>query len=97
MHLLGPLVALDDIEVTAVVPKDPPPVPASNEPKSPLEVNTYVWCRPLFTLQPKLWTFEEFVKENAWKWIGPASQDRQEYTEIDRRRAMEGTIVRAEA
>lgn len=93
VHALGPLVALDDIEATG---GEPPVVPAPNEPPSPLEVNTYVWCRPLSTLQSKLWTFEEFVKESAWKWIGPAAQDKQDYTEVDRRRAMEGTIVHTE-
>lgn len=85
--------ALDDIEATGVTPKDAPPVVASNGLGNPLEVNTYVWCLPLSTLQLKLWTFEEFVKESAWKWTGPTSQDNQEYTEVDRRRAMEGTIV----
>ena len=76
-----------------MVPKDPPPVPAPNKLASPVEVNTYVWCSPLSMLQPKLWAFEEFVRESAWKWIGPGSEDKEDYTEVDRRRAMEGTIV----
>ena len=89
---------LDGIEVTGMVPKDPAPLPPPNELKTPLEVNTYVWCHPLCELQPKLWTFEEFIQENAWKWIGAASRDKQDYTEVDRRRAVEGVIiVRAEA
>jgi len=72
-----------------VMPKDPPAVvPQLNELKAPLQANTYVWCSPLSALQPQLWTFEEFVEENAWKWIGPASRDNQDYTEVDRRRIM---------
>lgn len=80
-----------------MVPKGPPPVPPPNELTSPLEVNTYVWSRPLSELQPKLWTFEEFVKESAWKWVGRASESNKDYTEVDRRRAMDGTIVHTEA
>lgn len=80
--------ALDDIEAAGVAPKDPPPLPPPNELETPLEVNTYVWCRPLSELQPKQWTFEEFIEENAWKWIGSASRDNQDYTEVDRRRAV---------
>ena len=72
-----------------MMPKDPPAVvPQLNELKAPLQANTYVWCSPLSALQPQLWTFEEFVEENAWKWIGPASRDNQDYTEVDRRRIM---------
>ncbi|KAF8558147.1 hypothetical protein OG21DRAFT_1520001 [Imleria badia] len=89
VHALGPLVALDDMQATGVVPPMPPP----DKLQTPIEVNTYVWCRPLSELQPRLWTFEEFVEENAWKWIGAGSRRDQ----VDRRRAMEGIItVRAE-
>ena len=64
VYPLGPPVALDDIESTV-----PPPIPPPNGLLSPLEVNTYVWCSYLSELHPTLWSFEEFVKENAWKWI----------------------------
>lgn len=98
VHPLGPSVALDDLEATGVVPKDPLPMPpTSTELTSPLQVHTYVWCCPLSGLQPKLWTFEEFVKESAWKWVGPASESNTDYTEVDRRRAMEGTIVHTDS
>ncbi|KAN0093176.1 hypothetical protein V8E55_003960 [Tylopilus felleus] len=90
VHPLGPLVALSNMDATIAE------VPPQNELETTLEVNTYVWCRPLSQLQPKLWTFEEFVKENAWKWVGPASSGNEDYAEVDRRRSMEGTIVRAE-
>ena len=95
MYPLGPPVALDDVEATDVVPKVPPPIPPPNDLFDPLEGNTYVWCSGLSMLQPTLWSFEEFVKESAWKWIDPASKlGNERYTEIDRRRAMDGIIVR---
>ncbi|KAF8134919.1 hypothetical protein EV363DRAFT_1447730 [Boletus edulis] len=94
VHPLGPSISIDNVEVTGEVPPIPPP----NELETTIEVFTYVWCRPLSELQPKLWSFKEFIEESAWKWIGAASRDREDYTEVDRRRDMEGTItVRAEA
>lgn len=75
------------------MPKVPPPIPPPKELTSPLEVDTYVWCSGLSKLQPTLWLFEEFVKESGWKWIGPASEGNEYYTEVDRRQAMDGVIV----
>ncbi|KAF9223653.1 hypothetical protein BS17DRAFT_781006 [Gyrodon lividus] len=95
---LSPLTGLNDIlpiEGNALVPTKSLPVPTSSGMEKPLEVNTYVWCRPLFQLRPNLWTFEEFVKDSAWKWIGSGSEGNRDYAEVDKRRAMEGIIVRA--
>ncbi|KAF9243516.1 hypothetical protein BU15DRAFT_86460 [Melanogaster broomeanus] len=95
VHLLGPLTSLNDtppIEVNGLVLAKPPPVPTSSELEKPLEVDTYVWCQPLSQLRPTLWTFEEFIKDSAWKWLGSGSEGNKDYAEVDRRRAMEGII-----
>ncbi|KAG9315189.1 hypothetical protein JVU11DRAFT_4317 [Chiua virens] len=97
VHPLGRAVALDDLEASGIVPKDIPPIPARNELMNPVQVNTYVWRHPLSRLRPGLWTFEEFARESAWKWVGPGSRDNQYYTEIDRRQAMDGVIIPATA
>ncbi|KAH7925495.1 hypothetical protein BV22DRAFT_1088955 [Leucogyrophana mollusca] len=99
VHPLGPLVNLREIppvDMLALVPVDPPPVPTPSELGSPVEASTYVWCRPLDELRSQLWTFEEFVKYNAWKWVGAGSAGNADYHEVDKRREMEGIIVRGE-
>ncbi|KIK28975.1 hypothetical protein PISMIDRAFT_673288 [Pisolithus microcarpus 441] len=60
-----------------------------------MEVQTYVWCKPISELRPDPWTFEDFVRQNAWKWVGAGSEGNTDYAEVDRRRAMEGIIVRS--
>ncbi|KAF8558149.1 hypothetical protein OG21DRAFT_1290707 [Imleria badia] len=96
VHPLGPSAALDGTEVNGVVPQAPIPTP--DELQTPLEVTTYVWCGPLSELEPKLWTFEEFIEENAWKWVGAGSRGNQDYANVDGQRATEEIIVvRAEA
>ncbi|KAF8839631.1 hypothetical protein BDN67DRAFT_743486 [Paxillus ammoniavirescens] len=80
--------------VHPLMPANVPPVPATNELEKALEVNTYVWCRPLSELRPNLWAFNEFVRDNAWKWVGSGSEGNRDYAEVDKRRAMSGAIVR---
>lgn len=60
---------------------------------NPVEVNTYVWCLPSSELRAQLWTFEEFVKFNAWKWVGPTNN--KYFDEVDRRNAAEGIYIDA--
>lgn len=60
----------------------------------PLEAETYVWCDLSSYLEPKLWSFEEFMRDSAWQWVGPEAS-REDYLEVDRRRAMNGVIERA--
>ena len=93
VYPLGPLTNIKDIppiEVGSLVPTIPPPIPTVDSLTSSVEADTYVWCLSPSGLQAKLWTFEEFVKYNAWKWVGSSRKD---YDEVDRRRAMEGIIV----
>lgn len=43
---------------------------------------------------PSLWTFDEFLRDKAHRWVGAAGE--AEYAETDRRRAMEGQITPSE-
>lgn len=95
VYPLGPLANIRDIppiEVKSLVPTTPPPIPTLSELANPVDADTYVWCIGSSELRAQLWTFEEFVKLNAWKWIGSSSTDNKDYDEVDRRRAMEGII-----
>jgi hypothetical protein len=47
-----------------------PPLATANELAEPIEAQTYVWCLEDSDLEKELWSFDEFVKKNAWKWIG---------------------------
>lgn len=49
-------------------------------------------------LEPKIWDFSEFVKTNAWKWVGDSEEveKNEYYGEVDKRRDMGGVIVRKE-
>jgi hypothetical protein len=72
-----------------------PPLISLDSLTSPVEADTYVWCLSPLELREKLWTFEEFVKYNSWKWVGSGSARNKDYDEVDRRRAMKGVIVPA--
>ncbi|EGN98607.1 hypothetical protein SERLA73DRAFT_181151 [Serpula lacrymans var. lacrymans S7.3] len=94
VHPLTPLVSLD-VSGSGVdlVPSTPPPVPDPADLAEPIKAATYVWCKPLSELRAQLWSFEEFVKYNAWKWVGKGAESNKDYVEIDRRLQMEGIIT----
>jgi len=99
VYPLGPLLNIRDIppsEVKSLAPTTPSTISTLAGLASPVEADTYVWCLPSSELEAKLWTFEEFVKYNAWKWVGSGSAENKDYDEVDRRRAMEGAIVQRE-
>lgn len=51
---------------------------------------------PTSHVESKLWSYETFVKENAYKWIGEeASAENEDYLEVDKRRGMNGNITRS--
>jgi hypothetical protein len=52
----------------------------------PVEAQTYVY-NSLSDLKAELWSFDGFVKNNAWKWVG-SEGNREVYTEVDRRRGV---------
>jgi len=75
----------------------PSAAPHSHSPASlplPILAQTYTWCKSSTRLTPSLWSYEDFVKNNAWKWVGVGSVDNQDYMEVDRKRAMGGYILR---
>lgn len=65
---------------------DPVNIPPTQDgSKSEVTVLTYVWVKdPLNTLEPELWSYETFVKDNLHKWVG-SEVDRASYLEVDKR------------
>lgn len=53
--------------------------------------NVYVWIASQSMLEPNLWSFQDFMRDKAHRWIGHGAED-AEYAEVDRRRQMEGKI-----
>ncbi|GJE88663.1 gamma-glutamylcyclotransferase [Phanerochaete sordida] len=102
VHPLGPFSALESAaRDMAIVPTTPPPLSpefvAGLQATHPaLQANTYLWIQPISELKPDIWDYAEFVRDNAWKWVGasPAAQENEYYLEVDRRREMDGQIVR---
>jgi hypothetical protein len=57
-----------------------------------------VWCSKDSYLEKELWSFDEFVKNNAYRWIGPEAESSEEYEEVDKtKERMSGEIVADEA
>ncbi|KAG5643018.1 hypothetical protein DXG03_001756 [Asterophora parasitica] len=71
VHPLSPLVKLAEypIDEKALIPAKPPALPAREELSVPVNAETYVYHH-YKRLEPELWSFEEFVQKNAWKWYG---------------------------
>ncbi|KAF7970625.1 hypothetical protein HWV62_23559 [Athelia sp. TMB] len=75
----------------------PAAVPHSHSAASlppPVMAHTYIWCQPPAQLTPSLWSFEEFVAKNAWKWVGAGAAGNPDFLEVDKRREMGGFITR---
>jgi hypothetical protein len=68
----------------SIVPTSPPPLPPISDLPDSMEVETYIYAR-MANLNPDLWSFEEFVKNNAWKWYGRGADENVDFTEVDRR------------
>ncbi|GAA5877320.1 hypothetical protein JCM1840_007196 [Sporobolomyces johnsonii] len=51
----------------------------------------YHWTAPISRLAPRIWSFEDFLRDSAHRWVGSGSE--KEYAEVDRRRAMGGFIT----
>lgn len=111
-HPLGPLIQLAAYEVPKhrvpgssveeepdLTPSTPDPLPQNpSETLNPaIECETYVWVSADSELMKEPWSFQDFVKLNAWKWVPGDDEDiavHQAYLEVDRRRDMNGKIVR---
>ncbi|KAH9071183.1 hypothetical protein EDB83DRAFT_2367041 [Lactarius deliciosus] len=66
----------------SLIPADLPPSPAASELAQTVPAQTYAWGRKDSDLDEELWSFDEFVQKNAWKWIdhgaGPQRNDDRE-------------------
>ncbi|KAI0342813.1 hypothetical protein BDW22DRAFT_1357337 [Trametopsis cervina] len=96
-----PLSSMDPLSSSDIAPADPPPIPSLSTISTthpPIVAHTYIWIKPLSQLEPKIWDFSEFVKTNAWKWVGDSEEveKNEYYGEVDKRRDMGGVIVRKE-
>lgn len=60
-----------------------------------IEAQTYVF-QTLSELERDLWSFDDFVKKNAWKWYGEAANEREDIVQADmvreRLSAMQNTV-----
>jgi len=110
VHPLGPIVPLAAYEVPKhrvpsgageekhdLAPSTPEPLPPNpSEGLDPaIECETYIWSSYPEELAKEPWSFHDFIRLNAWKWVpGEGGDDHRDYLEVDRRRDMEGNIVR---
>jgi hypothetical protein len=84
VHPLGPFTQIPVNDATAgavedsLIPTDLPPLPAATELAETVPAQTYVWCRDVRGLDNELWSYEEFVRKNAWKWIGHGTQSNED-------------------
>lgn len=87
IHLLGPLTNVSDYSIDqddSLVPAHPPPLPSPSEMTNIISAETYVYDDEN-NLMPELWSFDDFVKNNAKKWYGLTGNDGPGITEADRR------------
>ena len=108
VHPLGRLTAVpsnaavSSSEGTAVegslIPAALPALPSADKLAQPIPAQTYVWCSKDSYLKKELWSFDEFVRNNAYKWIGREAESSKEYEEVDEvKERLNGEIVPGEA
>ena len=87
VHPLGPFTPLPaDTAATSqgnLIPTTIAPLETIGELAQPIQAQTYVWCKEDEWLEKELWSFDEFVKKNAWKWIGRGAQKNEDGEEVD--------------
>ncbi|KAF4614155.1 hypothetical protein D9613_007797 [Agrocybe pediades] len=71
VHSLGPFVdvATHPVHDEALIPPNPPPIPDIFNLPQAISAETYIYT-DVTCLKPDLWSYSEFVKNNAWKWYG---------------------------
>lgn len=90
IYTLGPLINVSNYTVDlddSLVPAHPPPLPSPSQLTNlnTIKAETYVYLDEN-NLLPELWSFEEFVKNNAEKWYRLAGESGGSgVTEADRR------------
>lgn len=93
VHPLGPFTSVpadatesSEGEEDSLIPTGPTPLATTSELAQPIEAQTYVWCLEDSDLETELWSFDEFIKESAWRWIGSGAEDNEDYAEVDEAR-----------
>ncbi|GAA5854894.1 hypothetical protein JCM9279_000189 [Rhodotorula babjevae] len=66
--------------------------PADSLP-STSSASVYLWTAPLSRLAPSIWSFDQFLRDSAHRWVGPGADANPEFAEVDRRRRMRGVIT----
>lgn len=87
IYPLGPLTDVSNYSIDqddSLVPAHPPPLPSSSQMTNTIKAETYVYDDGK-QLMPELWSFEDFVKNNAKKWYGSGANGGSGFTEADRR------------
>ncbi|KAF8581075.1 PLP-dependent transferase [Ramaria rubella] len=87
VSLLEPFAPLLDSLNTVIAPETP-----FHELNDFIVAETYVWDDGIGRLAPETWSFDVFVKEKLWRWVGRSSDDNSDYSVVDERRAMNGSI-----
>ncbi|KAI0635850.1 hypothetical protein C8Q77DRAFT_1099974 [Trametes polyzona] len=83
-----------------VVPRTAPELPPLDTLAPAVPAQTYIYAGGLRRLSPELWSYEDFVRESAWKWVGAGSgsgaavENEEYYAEVDRRRELDGKTLR---
>jgi hypothetical protein len=95
VHTLGEPSSLRHEPDAVIAPAEPPPVPSREELAPAVPAQTYVWSAPVSWLTPAVWSYEDFVARNAWKWVGAAAAQNRDFMPVEERRAEVGGIVRA--
>lgn len=60
------------------------PFDLPNEFNHAVNAHTYVWANGIDTLDPKIWSYETFVKEKLTRWLG--GEGGKNYEEVDAQR-----------
>jgi hypothetical protein len=89
IYPLGPLTDVSNHSIDqddSLVPAHPPPLPSPSQMTNIISAETYVYDDEN-NLMPELWSFDDFVKNNAHKWYGLAANEgpASGITEADRR------------
>lgn len=101
VHPLGPMIKLPEYgsDNESLIPSKPPALPTAIDESPTIHAETYIYDQ-FKNLEAELWSFEEFVKNNARKWYGGEHDDEMNSndngTEVGRRRAeLEGEAALA--
>ncbi|GAA5954093.1 hypothetical protein JCM8115_003309 [Rhodotorula mucilaginosa] len=70
-----------------------PTSPSASSLSAPIPATVYLWTAPLSRLEPRIWSFTDFLRDSAHRWVGSGADSNPDYVEVDRRRNMKGVIT----